>query len=324
MLADDFGEGMDLFMGKLRGMTPQQMHDHFSVMKANNLGNMGSFNFDPAVWTQDISRRYAGFGGGIRGAQRFVLSPMVVEAAEDFADTQKVVSAALDYVFLPAEITWIEWRGGHQGNVAGSNRHGLLLMGQGEGKAALSVGQGAYVFDGSGGRPLHRPIHFDLHDYVFRNTPVPGEILPDEVIRVTHRMGRFLVCALALINTPRISQLIEHNIDEKLNRARVKRGKVPLLSWRDVTIRPDVGWSPKPTHQEGSTGEKRRHHVRTFMRLKMGKVEIVKPHWRGNREKGYVLHRHVVRMDGEEAGAWKGEPLPGTRILKPTDEVPED
>lgn len=260
----------------------------------------------------------------ILAAQRFVLSPLVVEASDDFADSAQVVQSTLDYVFLPAENTWMEWREGRSGN-AGTHRHGLLLTGAGEGHAGLSVGSGLYtcdVRDPDDGREDFTQIffEFDLHDFIirekFKGTP--------ESQRMVKRLGRFLVCVLALINTPRISHLIEHNVDEKLNRSRLKRGKFPLLSWHDVTIRPDVGWAPRATHEEGSTGEKRRHHVRTFMRLKRGKVEIVKPHWRGNREKGYVIHRHVVRMGDEEAGAWKGEPLPGTRILKPGDPVPEE
>lgn len=324
MLCDDFSERMLRFVEREKGIGPREVALKKQMMV--QAGIVPSLEIASNFYDRMMSR-YNLFGDALRHAQRFVLSPMVVEAAEEFAASQKVVQSALDYIFLPAETTWIEWRGGSAGHQR-SGRHGLLLVGTGEGKAALSVGQGAYVFDSIiPGQPddvLHEPIGFDLHDFIFRKITVPGEPTRPEDYEEVERLGRFLVCVLALINTPRVSQLIAHNIDEKLNRSRLKRGKFPLLSWHDVTIRPDVGWAPRPTHEEGTTGEKRRHHVRTFMRLKMGKVEIVKPHWRGNREKGYVIHRHVVRMEDEEAGKWKGEPLPATRILKPTDEVPED
>lgn len=260
---------------------------------------------------------YREYRHGIHVGQRFVLSPMVKDAALEFARSQRSVNAALDHIFLPAETCWIEWRGAGAGYANGT-RHGLLLIGHGEGKAKLSVGRGLYVVDPGTGVPAHLPVVFDLHDFIMKPAVVvPGFEIEAEHIAQTRSAGRFLVCVLALINTPRVSRLIPHPIDKKLNLARVKRGKIPLLSWSDVTIRPDVGWVPQAVHEEGATGEKRRHHVRTFMRLKMGKVEIVKPHWRGNRDKGYVLHRHVVRMDGEAAGRWKGEPLPGPQILKP-------
>lgn len=279
------------------------------------------------TYHRELAGRYGMFSEAMQSASRFVLSPMVVEAAEEFSMSKRVVEASLDYIFLPDHITWIEWRGGSSGHDR-SPRHGLLLVGEGDGKARLSIGCGAYVFDslvpGQQDMVLHEPIVFDIHDFIFKKVTVPGEATRPEDYKEVARLGRFLVCVLALINTPRVSQIIHHNIDEKLNRSRLKRGKVPLLSWRDVTIKPDAGWvSPNKTHEEGATGERRRHRVRTFMRLRLGKVEIVGPHWRGNREKGYVQHRHVVRMDGEEAGVWKGEPLPGTRIMKPGDEPRE-
>lgn len=267
------------------------------------------------TYLRALVENYSLYSVGIEAAQRFVLSPQVVEAALDFAASERTVQASLDYIFLPAETTWIEWRGTGAG-YAKSDRHGILLMGLGEGHSALSVGVGAYMCHVTD-QLVHDPIKFDLHDpTIFRRVPIPGETVTEENFNDVASAARFLVCVLALINTPRISHVIHHDIDTKLNKARLKRGKIPLMSWRDVTIRPDVGWMPKAVQEEGRTGEKRRHHVRTFMRLKQGKVEIVRPHWRGNREKGYVQHRHVVRMDGEEAGNWKGTPLPGAEIMK--------
>jgi hypothetical protein len=266
---------------------------------------------------------------GVATAQRFVLSPQVVDAAMDFANTQGVTKHALDYIFLPAETTWIEWAGKGMGSPF-SNRHGLLLKGVGVGHGKLSVGLGCYACDATtnrfGGTVGGQPFHFDLHDYVLKMVKVMDQTLDDDEIigGSLASVGRFLVCVLALINTPRVSQVIHHPIADKLNRSRLKRGKVPLMSWSDVTIRPDIGWMPKSVHEEGVTGERRRHHVRTFMRLKMGKVEIVKPHWRGNREKGYVQHRHVVRMTDEESGAWKGGVLPGPEIMPQGYVVPGD
>lgn len=128
-------------------------------------------------------------------------------------------------------------------------------------------------------------------------------------------MGRFVAAAMALINAPRITQVIEHDLS-RLNAARSKKDRRPIITYKDVLIRPDSGWTSK-SEMRGLTGEKRRHHVRGHLRLKRGRVELVTAHFRGNREKGYVLHRHVVRMTDEEAGAWKGAPLPASMIMEP-------
>jgi hypothetical protein len=316
MLADDFLADNDHFLAKFKDKSDAELRALKAAAERQGIPDVMD-SLSGMVGQYKMFSRVMGL------AQRFVLSPMVVDAADEFADSQKVVKSALDFIFLPAETTWIEWHAGRSGDQT-RGRHGLLLIGRGEGHAVLSVGEGAYVTDRPGrpkGDTESDPIVFDLHDYVFK--PRRSILQPGDRERI-ERLGRFLVCALALINTPRLSQVVHHDIAPKLNAARAKRGKPPLLSWNDVTIRPDVGWMPNKTHELGATGEKRRHHVRTFMRLKRGKVEIVKPHWRGNAERGYVLHRHVVRMDGEEAGAWKGEPLPGPQIIKPDTTIPEE
>lgn len=321
MLCDDFAEDMDVMAEKVRTFQARRQQ---GGIRLPLLGEDSSVAQADAYI--DRLQSMSVFAESITRGQRFVLSPQVCEAAEDFSKSARAVDASLDYIFLPAEASWIEWHGNYEGRTD-SNRHGLYLLGMGEGKSSLSVGRGAYVYDGikSNGTKgvLIIPVFFDLHDFIFKLDTRGIDSAKSISHQLVREVGRFLVCVLALINTPRISHLIEHDVDAKLNRSRLKRGKVPLMSWRDVTIRPDAGWMSRTTHEEGTTGERRRHHVRTFMRLKMGKVEIVKPHWRGNREKGYVQHRHVVRMDGEEAGAWKGEPLPGPRIMKPDDEAPE-
>ena len=68
---------------------------------------------------------------------------------------------------MPAENTWIEWRGGDAGS-SKSGRHGILLIGapDNSGRKSIWIGDGIYVFDenfdGKGRRPLGIPIYFDF------------------------------------------------------------------------------------------------------------------------------------------------------------------
>lgn len=94
-----------------------------------------------------------------------------------------------------------------------------------------------------------------------------------------------------------------------LNRSRLRADKPPLLSWREVRLAVDAGLVATARNQ-AATGKMPYHHVRAFMRLKRGRVEIVRPHWRGNRRFGEIVHRYVAMRAEDEAGPWKGGPLP--------------
>lgn len=267
-------------------------------------------------------------------AQRFVLSPQVTEAAADLAKSNAAIEHSRDYLFTPAKFTWLEWSGQGAG-WGGSNRHGVFLRGGADGSAGLVTGAAMYVYDEDATRshqdslpmfydfpgdgPLFRSAMTDpLAEAIsarWRLRPRPGDYQTD-----TRRLGRFIAAVLALINTPRVS-VITGRDDHKLNASRLKKGRPPLLSFSEVTIRPDSGWIAKSELRAVGTGMIPRHHVRTFLRLKRGRVELVTAHWRGNPERGYKLHRHVIRMDGEEAGAWKGEPLEGPRIIQPGEDL---
>lgn len=291
-----------------------------------------------AEFTAELERAATSQLAIIERAQRFVLSPQVVEAAYDLSRSTSAIDHSRDYIFTPATVTWIEWAGNTIGSDR-SNRHAVMLDGSGftETKNEFFIGAGIYVADEDSSRSRHEMAIFK-YDFpgggtIFQQIGKDGDL--DSITRAigsteenplykrvrVERLGRFIAAALALINTPRVTAVVEHD-NSVLNNARLKKGRPPVVAYSDVTIKPDAGWVGK-SEMRRATGEKARHHVRTFMRLKRGKVELVKAHWRGNADRGYVLHRHVVRMDQEEAGPWKGEPLPAPRIMKFTDDIPE-
>jgi hypothetical protein len=121
--------------------------------------------------------------------------------------------------------------------------------------------------------------------------------------------------ALFLINTPRVSEIKKHVPSEKLQKARVRSGKLPMIEYRQVNITVGVG----PTHytnkqsaaplvrQEGESVEaferrrRRLHrvipHFRTY-RNDDGTAKRVVPiaeQWRGDASLGVVLHDRKIK-----------------------------
>lgn len=265
----------------------------------------------------------------LRVAQRFVLSPLTVETARQLAEPA-AIERTRGHLFAPARIAWFEWDGNTPGGYQRSHRHGLLLVGEGEGRAQIVAGWGGYVInvDLYGTRlPLMLPFDYDL---AADNRPILRWIGTDlnNARRVLRRGGRsvdgiadisapllgaFLGAALALINTPRLSYTIEHD-NAAVNKRRSKLGRPPFLSWHEVRIaldRGELGLGQQLTQ----TGERALHHVRTFLRIKRGRVELVRPHWRGNPRFGVVRHRYVAFRAEDEPGSWSGGPLPVPKII---------
>lgn len=263
--------------------------------------------------------------------QRFVLAPLVADSAYDLARPD-AVERSRDMIFTPARMTWIEWRGRFPG-FADSDRHGLLVRGaymQGESvhsHGSLVQGTTSYVFDvREKGQPLLVPF---AHDFLAAG-PILSEIPNLEVREFLRRfgleglkdrldrakIGAFLAAICAMIATPRVTTLAEHDLT-KLNRAREKRGHPPYLHYHDVNINIDDYLREKSAHQ--TTGDDEggisMHHVRAHIRMRLGKVEFVRPHWRGDPARGIIITRRRVRRAEDEPGDWQGEPLPGPEKL---------
>jgi hypothetical protein len=249
-------------------------------------------------------------------AQRFVLSPFTVESIDMLAEPL-VIEKSRQFLFTPAALTWMEWRGGDAGSKT-SNRHGVLLAGMDE--ESIVAGAVIYVCDhiiDGERRQIAIPGEYDL-----RPGGILSQINPSRIDEINFsldcaQLGVWIGAALALINTPRMYEArIEDN--RKLNARRYAKGTPPLMSWREVNIKIDR-YGLGRTNRKAAHGELPRHHVRAHMRIRRGKVELVKPHWRGNPDKGIIRHRHVVTRAEDEAGEWKGGPLPFPEIIKNND-----
>jgi len=96
-----------------------------------------------------------------------------------------------------------------------------------------------------------------------------------------------LVGLLAVLNAPKITQHSKSDLS-KLNRARHKKKQLPLYEHKIVTIRKEA--RDAVYTRAGESNGKRLHHVRAFVRLKNGRLELVRHHWRGNPKLGVISH----------------------------------
>jgi hypothetical protein len=108
-----------------------------------------------------------------------------------------------------------------------------------------------------------------------------------------------------LINVPRVCEISEIKHDAKLQKCRQKAGKMPLIEYKQMILRIGVGGT-RAAHRNGSgvTSDhpdgRRLHevigHFRTYTKdRETPMVSYVPHHWRGDPEKGIVLHERVVR-----------------------------
>lgn len=284
----------------------------------------------------------------IRTAQRFVLSPLVVETVNQLSCDPEAIERSRDALFWPAELTWVEWHG-ETSWFPGEQRMGMIFGGvrpADSDKPEVHVGELIFwLMPSTAAHTIwpRTPAYFSCDlpgGEVFTEedqdwnkgqarlgnkgkgeTPIltlaqksltPGNLLKDDLDLT--RMGAWVGSMLALMNTPRLSHVVTHD-HSKLNAARIRRGKPPVLSWSEVVItvdRGELGLGEQLTR----TGQRAFHHVRTHLRVKRGRVELVRPHWRGNREVGIKHHRHLVTRAEDEPGSWKGGDLPAPRLIK--------
>jgi hypothetical protein len=247
----------------------------------------------------------------VNTAQRFVLSPLIVDTVEKLLDEGKLRHMA-SHLFLPARRTWIEWTD-DSGHFSGG-RQAILLI-------------GTLILENSAPPPypIDSPAHIKS-GWIFRfcRPVLPpafgsvGEMVPFDLVRGdlgNSKTALWAWGAISLINAPHITEHHPHEI----GRQGQARPRKPHLSYVDVVLTPDAG---EVVRGRGvtETGARSLHHVRAHLRLKGGRVEIVRPHWRGQAKNGIRLSRHVVRRAEDTPGTWQGGPLPGPRMLDQRDE----
>ncbi|MBK3398051.1 hypothetical protein [Methylobacterium ajmalii] len=234
--------------------------------------------------------------------QRFVLTPGVVRLANDLADGCRDPHGQLAHVRVPGIATWIEWHGAVPWSTREARRAVYVVSLDptrpitGDAMWMHPTPGGAYVsrnwvfsegtWKGEPPLPPHRAAHFE------EPTGTPLQLA-------------WLISVLALITTPRIVERDPVDLS-RVNRARAKRGKRELVGYSEIVLRrdgpeEDMGraYGKSPARDGDDVVRRARHHVRTHWRLKRGRIEIVRPHWRGDESLGTIRQIHRVARPSE-------------------------
>jgi hypothetical protein len=190
-----------------------------------------------------------------------------------------------DRVFLPAPRTWIEILTGPVG------RMGFLIEERRSGKEAtvrVAFDRGSLIDVGVMG--LGNNAH----------KPAPMGLANDTI-----DMSGLLYALLAIINTPRIIGRRQHmphrGLERRLTQALGAQGRFPLNAWTEIKLQVAP---PKDMSGEGSTeahltGQRALHFCRSHLRIRCGRLEVVRSHWRGDASLG--LRQSRYRLTGAPA-----------------------
>ena len=107
-----------------------------------------------------------------------------------------------------------------------------------------------------------------------------------------------ILAAFALLATKGLTGSHETDMS-KLNRARAKAGKYPLLGYQEIRLNLDADRVVREQHAASKiSGTMPQHYVRAHLRLlPTGRVTIVRAHIRGNPEHGVRRSHYLVERD---------------------------
>ena len=112
---------------------------------------------------------------------------------------------------------------------------------------------------------------------------------------------------LEFINRPEVVGRRQHMPDQRLERAllkgRVNIGKFPLRAWTEIQLnvnRTTHDASMLPSREAHLSGKRPMHFCRAHLRLQLGRVVLVRGHWRGDASVGVKRSRYKV-LAGERS-----------------------
>ena len=115
-----------------------------------------------------------------------------------------------------------------------------------------------------------------------------------------------LIGGLALLGVPALVERREVS-QARINKHRAKAGKPPLYDHSELVLRDLDLARPQKSYAEQQETERdsarparhrREHFCRAHLRFRAGKLELVKPHWRGDASLGRMPAAYRVRAGG--------------------------
>jgi hypothetical protein len=229
-------------------------------------------------------------GGEVLVAMRNAIFVEVTEAGDAAAgmlhETQGDLTALAGRGYLPAPITWLEWRDGE-------SRNALLLI-EDERQSGPARDICAYLVNG-----WDRECHAIGGVFFFDN----GWRLDDDFPHGTALAGRLMAMALGYLNVLNTPTLVRERIVQPhagLARTLAQRGfmggKFPLQGYTEITLRPGAVIAGKG--RGGTSADRCLHFVRRHERRIHGVWTMIDPHWRGDASLGMRLTRYKLKPGG--------------------------
>lgn len=195
-----------------------------------------------------------------------------------------------DLSFLPAPRTWIEWL--DTNNRTGErSRLGYFLEERKDG-AFVCMATASPIF------AAYPCMILALRDQITPTGQLAKMMPPFTNDDLGCTAAALLHMLLAFINTPRVIGRRQHMPHRGLERELLKSqslvGKFPLHAWTEIKLeitppRDVSGEEPIETHLNG---QKALHFCRAHLRVKRGKLEVVRAHWRGDPAIGIKRSRY--------------------------------
>ena len=190
--------------------------------------------------------------------------------------------------FLPAPNTWIEW-------LEDGDRVGVLLTEKRGPDGPMVAGytvaiSGNNIFGATraGVLPLGTPACMGTSE-----------------ISESRKLEAMLYGFLACINTPRIIGRRQHmphrGLERRLTQALGVQGSFPLNAWTEIKLQvaPPKDMSGDGSTEAHLTGQRALHFCRAHLRIRLGRLEVVRSHWRGDASLG--LRQSRYRLTGAPA-----------------------
>jgi len=225
--------------------------------------------------------------------------PLIIDLARTIVTDGTDVGT---YCFLPAPKTWIEF-------AIDNLKYGYLLE---DGDFDhCEYWFAADWYDENNTVEKHQKGNFSSSDMRGRfrlgqTSELADLVFPDGSTDISgSQMVLVLYAALALINTPRLIGRRQHMPHRGLERRLLKQQKLlghfPLHAWTEIKLEvtPPEEASGSPPTEAHLTGRKALHFCRAHLRVRNGRVEIVRGHWRGDASLG--IKRSRYRLTGASA-----------------------
>lgn len=194
-----------------------------------------------------------------------------------------------DFVFLPAPKTWIEWKNDH------GQRCAFLLQCYEDPKEAAAI-----LFWGNGYTLIGSiDLHSDKANLFTNMRPTPFDEYVGEINIGVQDLLANVHSLLILINSPQIIGRSVHmpnaGLERRLRRAGV--GKFPLHAWTELKLEVNkpIEIDDGEPHEAHLTGRRALHFCRKHIRIRLGRLEYVSAHWRGDAALGIKRTKYEVK-----------------------------